>query len=485
MIFGGRVEPIRDWRAHYVRRLQLGDAFVVGWAVVGAHVVRFGHASDTARVAGTSAPYFLFTLGLCAGWWALLGASGSREPRILGAGAEEYKRVVSTSLWIFGLLAITSYAFQLELARGYVGVALPAGILGLLAGRWILRQHLVMERVQGGSTFNLLLVGGPTAVTHLVESLRRFPGAGYRPVAAYLAGSPALATLAPELEVPVVGYEAAVAAIMAAVRESTADVVAMTAGVHLHPEDMRHLGWELAAANVGLIVAPALTDIAGPRIHTQPVAGLPLIHVTTPTLDGGKRAAKRVFDLLVSGILLLISAPVMLLVAGLVRLDSKGPVLFRQERVGIDGEPFVIYKFRSMKVGAEGMLPALAGHTEGNGVLFKMKLDPRVTRIGAQLRRFSLDELPQLFNVFHGSMSLVGPRPPLPAEVDSYEKDVRRRLLVKPGLTGLWQVSGRSNLSWQDSVRLDLYYVENWSMAGDILILLRTARAVLKRDGAY
>ncbi|WP_374224903.1 sugar transferase [Paenarthrobacter sp. DKR-5] len=452
---------------------------------MGAHVVRFGQASDTASVTRAHAPYLLLTVALCVGWWSLLGASGSREPRILGAGAEEYKRVVSTSLWLFGLLAIVSYAFQLDLARGYIGVALPAGMVGLLAGRWILRQHLGMERVQGASTFKLLLVGGPTAVTHLVESLRRFPGAGYKPVAAYLAGLPASAMLDPELKIPVIGYEPAVPTIMAAVRQSDADAVAMTAGVHLHPEDMRHLGWELAAANIGLIVAPALTDIAGPRIHTQPVAGLPLIHVTTPTLDGGKRVAKRVFDLLASGLLILVSAPVMLMIALLVRLDSKGPVLFRQERVGVDGEPFIMYKFRSMKVGAENMLAELAARNEGSGVLFKMKRDPRVTRIGAQLRRFSLDELPQLFNVLQGAMSLVGPRPPLPAEVDAYEKHVRRRLLVKPGLTGLWQVSGRSNLSWQDSVRLDLYYVENWSMAGDILILLRTARAVVKRDGAY
>jgi exopolysaccharide biosynthesis polyprenyl glycosylphosphotransferase len=232
-------------------------------------------------------------------------------------------------------------------------------------------------------------------------------------------------------------------------------------------------------------MAPALTDIAGPRLHTQQVAGLPLIHVTTPTLEGGQRVAKRLFDVLVAGLLILGALPAMILVSILIKLDSSGPVLFRQQRVGIEGRLFAMLKFRSMVVDAEDRLADLARSNEGSGPLFKMKKDPRVTRLGGFLRRFSIDELPQLLNVLSGSMSLVGPRPPLPREVEAYESDVRRRLLVKPGLTGLWQVSGRSNLSWQDSVRLDLYYVENWSLAGDLVIILRTVRAVFHSSGAY
>ncbi|GAP53581.1 undecaprenyl-phosphate galactose phosphotransferase [Arthrobacter sp. Hiyo6] len=232
-------------------------------------------------------------------------------------------------------------------------------------------------------------------------------------------------------------------------------------------------------------MAPALTDVAGPRIHTQQVAGLPLIHVTTPTLEGGQRVAKRLFDIIGSGILIIFSTPLMVIVAALVKMDSRGPVLFRQERVGKEGTLFGMLKFRSMVVNAEQQLAGLAHRNEGSGVLFKIKNDPRITRIGHLLRKYSLDEVPQLFNIFAGSMSLVGPRPPLPSEVEAYEHDVRRRLLVKPGLTGLWQVSGRSNLSWQDSVRLDLYYVENWSLAGDLVILLRTVRAVFRSSGAY
>jgi exopolysaccharide biosynthesis polyprenyl glycosylphosphotransferase len=284
---------------------------------------------------------------------------------------------------------------------------------------------------------------------------------------------------------PVLGYEPQTNAILEAIERCNADAIAVSAGVQLHPQTLRQLGWELANRNVALIMAPALTDIAGPRIHTQQVAGLPLIHVTTPTLEAGQRIAKRLFDICVSATLIVLALPLLAAVALLIKLDSAGPVLFQQERIGLAGKPFNMLKFRSMVVDAEELLAALADKNEGNGVLFKMRNDPRITRVGGFLRRLSLDELPQLFNVIAGSMSLVGPRPPIAREVEAYEQDVHRRLLVKPGLTGLWQVSGRSNLSWQDSVRLDLYYVENWSLTGDLVILLRTARAVFGGNGAY
>jgi exopolysaccharide biosynthesis polyprenyl glycosylphosphotransferase len=331
----------------------------------------------------------------------------------------------------------------------------------------------------------LLLVGGPSAVAHLARSLETAKHAGYLPIAAYLPGRPESATAELELGLPVVGNKPDAKSIVDAIEICGADAVAVSAGVQLHPQTLRHLGWELASRNIGLIMAPALTDIAGPRIHTQQVAGLPLIHVTTPTLEGGQRVAKRLFDILAAFILIIIAAPVMVMVALLIKFDSRGPVLFKQARVGIEGTHFQMLKFRSMVVDAELQLGDLKHHNEGSGLLFKMKNDPRVTRMGYYLRKFSLDELPQLFNILGGSMSLVGPRPPLPSEVAAYEHDVRRRLLVKPGLTGLWQVSGRSNLSWQDSVRLDLYYVENWSLAGDLLILVKTFRAVFKGAGAY
>ncbi|MET3709260.1 exopolysaccharide biosynthesis polyprenyl glycosylphosphotransferase [Arthrobacter sp. UYEF6] len=460
------------------------DAFVVIWAVTGAYILRFGLESDFVS-ASTETAYALFSVLLMAAWWLMLGAWNSRQSRILGSGADEYKRVAAASLWLFGLVAIFSYVLRIDTARGYVGMALPVGLAGLLMARWLLRQHLSINRRSGNSMSRLLILGGPSAAAHLAQSMRSSREAGYLPVAVYMPGTHSDSEHEPESGLPILGTSPDTPSILKAIDDCGADVVAVSAGVQLHPQTLRHLGWELASRNVGLIMAPALTDIAGPRIHTQQVAGLPLIHVTTPTLEGGQRVAKRLFDVIASALLIIVTSPIMAAVCLLIKLDSRGPILFKQERVGMEGSPFFMLKFRSMVVDAEARLAELAHRNEGNGVLFKIKNDPRVTRIGRTLRRYSIDELPQLFNVLTGSMSLVGPRPPLPREVESYEYDVRRRLLVKPGLTGLWQVSGRSNLSWQDSVRLDLYYVENWSLAGDVVILLRTGRAVFHSTGAY
>lgn len=473
-----------DWRWKYSRRLALVDAAVILWAVSGAFIMRFG-IDRTAGVEVQDAPYVGLSIALVLVWWIMLGAWNSRASRILGSGADEYKRVAAASLWLFGLVAIVSYVFRIDTARGYVGVALPVGLAGLLLARWLLRQHLSIDRQNGTSMSQLLLLGGPSAVAHLASSLRRSRHAGYLPIAAYTPGTPNAEPFEPDSGLPILGHKPDAPSILAAIDKCGADAVAISAGVQLHPQVLRHLGWELASRNVGLIMAPALTDVAGPRIHTQPVAGLPLIHVTTPTLEGGQRVAKRLFDVVAAGLLILIALPLMAAIGLLVKLDSRGPMLFKQQRVGIEGATFKMIKFRSMVLDAERRLNELADKNEGHGVLFKIQNDPRVTKLGRQLRRYSLDELPQLFNVLGGSMSLVGPRPPLPREVQAYEHDVRRRLLVKPGLTGLWQVSGRSNLSWQDSVRLDLYYVENWSLAGDLVILLRTIRAVFHSSGAY
>lgn len=475
---------VPDWRVRTSRKLRVVDAFVIIWAIAGAYIVRFGLEPDFV-VDGQEVTYVWLSAALVLAWWLMLGAWNSRQSRILGSGPDEYKRVAAASLWLFGIVAIVSYVLRIDTARGYVGIALPAGLFGLILARWLLRQHLSVDRQGGDSMSRLILLGGPSAVAHLATTLTKAKHAGYLPIAAYTPGIPDSAAVDNVSGLPVLGRDPDVKTIVEAIDRCKADAVAVSAGVQLHPQTLRHLGWELAARNVGLIMAPALTDIAGPRIHTQQVAGLPLIHVTTPTLEGGQRVAKRLFDVAVSGLLILLTAPVMGLVALMVKLDSPGPIFFRQERVGIEGAHFRMLKFRSMVVDAEKRLEELAERNEGHGVLFKIKNDPRVTTVGGFLRRYSLDELPQLFNIFSGSMSLVGPRPPLPREVEAYEHDVRRRLLVKPGLTGLWQVSGRSNLSWQDSVRLDLYYVENWSLAGDLVIILRTVRAVFHSTGAY
>lgn len=474
-----------NWRSRYARRLAVTDAGAVLWASVGALVFRFGSPENGSIISKEGMPYISISLVLACSWWLMLSAWGTRDSRILGHGTEEFKRVVSSSLWLFGIIAIVSYTFQFDTARGYVGIALPAGLGILLLSRYLIRQLLQLERHAGKSMSKVLIIGGPSSAEHLARSLALQPMAGYVPAATYLPGSPAGTTVAGDLNLPTLGHETDPERIAKTIKEFKPDAVALSSGVNLPPRAIRALGWALADMDVRMIMAPALTDIAGPRIHTQPVAGLPLIHVSTPNLAPAQRFVKRAFDLAGAGALILVLSPLLLVLAVVVRLDSPGPVLFRQERVGIGGATFDMLKFRSMVVDAEKQLQEVQLMNQGSGVLFKIKDDPRVTRVGGFIRRYSLDELPQLFNVLAGSMSLVGPRPPLPSEVEQYEHHVHRRLLVRPGLTGLWQVSGRSLLSWEDTVRLDLYYVENWSVSGDISILLRTFRAVMSRHGAF
>lgn len=473
------------WAQRYARRLAIVDAAVVIWATAGALIVRFGSLQSETLISQPGQPYVYISLVLAGLWWTMLSLSGSRDTRVLGHGSDEFKRVINASLGLFGLVAIVSYALQFDTARGYVGVALPAGLIALLLGRLVLRSLLHIERRGGGSSLKVMIIGGPTSSEHLARSLMRQPLAGYLPIGTYMPGAPEGTTVSAELNLPTIGYAKEPNKIVDAVRSLAPDAVALSSGVQLPPHAIRTLGWALSDLNIRLIMAPALTDVAGPRIHTQPVAGLPLIHVSTPNLEKGQRVLKRALDVVGSGSLLVVLAPVFLVIALLVRFDSGGPILFRQERVGTGGTPFFMYKFRSMIVDAEKQLATIQRLNQGNEVLFKLKEDPRVTKVGKQLRRYSLDELPQLFNVLGGSMSLVGPRPPLATEVEKYESHVHRRLLVRPGMTGLWQVSGRSLLSWEDTVRLDLYYVENWSLSGDLAILLRTFRAVFHRDGAF
>ena len=306
---------------------------------------------------------------------------------------------------------------------------------------------------------------------------------GLCPTAFYLPGLPEGTVVAGD-NLPVLGYSTDPAKIMQAVQENNIHMVAVSNGHHLTPNQMRQLGWKLADARISLIMAPATTDVAGPRMHIQPLNGLPLVHVSTPRITGASAFAKRSIDVVCSGLGLLLLFPLFAIVALVVKSD-RGPVFFFQERVGIKGQPFKMVKFRSMRTDAEEIKKQLAAQNEGHGLLFKMANDPRVTPVGRFIRKYSIDELPQLWNVFKGDMSLVGPRPPLPEEVEKYEEMVYRRLLVKPGITGLWQVSGRSDLSWEESVRLDLYYVENWSLTTDFVILARTVRAVFAKDGAY
>ena len=399
---------------------------------------------------------------IAAAWLLALYARDAYEPRFYGTGPEEYKRVIRASLEVFGVLAIVSYAFRLELARTFVAVALPLGLVLLIIGRYLARHWLIRRRRRGLSLHRVVGVGDAESVSELRAQLHRDVFAGYDVVASAPVGSD----------------------VLAAIRDSQADTVAVTASREMTAQRLRELSWQLEGTGVNLIVAPSLTDVAGPRITVAPVGGLALLFVDQPQFTGWRRVVKNSIDRVAAAIGLVLLSPILVAAGLAVRFTSPGPPFFRQRRIGAHGTEFRVFKFRTMYQDAEARRVELTAHNETDGLLFKIKDDPRITPVGRFLRRTSIDELPQLINVLRGEMSLVGPRP-LPVDDDEFQGHVRRRLLVKPGITGLWQVSGRSDTSWEDAVRLDLYYVENWSITLDLVIMLRTASAVIRGSGAY
>jgi exopolysaccharide biosynthesis polyprenyl glycosylphosphotransferase len=427
------------------------------------------------------ASYLAFAAALPALWCVSVALAGGYEARFIGAGSDEFRRVLNGGVALAAGVAIASYALKLDFARGYVLIALPSAAAFDLIARYRLRKRLHRLRSLGSCMQRVVAVGHPPAVADLIATLRRDKFNGLNVVGACLAGRSML--MLSEIEgVPVLG---GLDRVTAAVKDFRADTVAVLACPEMSGIRLRELAWELEETGTDLCVAPALIDVAGPRTTIRPVAGLPLLQLDHPELAGGKQVIKAVFDRLAAGLALVVLAPVFVLIALAIRLDDRGPVFFMQTRVGRDGQKFRLFKFRTMVVDAEQRKRELEAFNEGAGVLFKMQKDPRVTKVGAALRRWSLDELPQLFNVVLGDMSMVGPRPALPREVARYGDYMRRRLVVKPGITGLWQVSGRSGLSWEESFRLDLRYVDNWSIMLDLQILWKTTSAVIHGSGAY
>lgn len=474
-----RARSNSDWRRRYANNLRVTDLLVLVWVVYGTQIAWFG--LNNVNVAAneqfpTDVSYWLFSAGLIVVWMAALSWSDSRSYRIIGIDNTEYVRVARSSFMLFGAIAIVAFITKVEVARGYLLISLPAGILVLILVRWLWRQWLISKRGNGDYCARVLLVGSVSSASAVARDLQRSTASGYRVVGACVPNGEVAGTL-PGTEIPVMG---SVDAVLRAMEVTGADTVAVTSADDLPAGKVKEISWQLQTGKQHLVLAPSITDIAGPRIQTRPVSGLALIHVETPKFTPGQRLVKRTMDLLLATVGGVLISPLLLFLALLVKFSSPGPVLFMQTRVGLHGREFRMLKFRSMVVNAEALLSDLRGDQDaGNEILFKMANDPRVTKIGRVMRRFSLDELPQIFNVIGGSMSLVGPRPPLPTEVEKYADHVHRRFLMKPGITGLWQVSGRSTLSWEDSVRLDLSYVENWTMFTDAAIMLRTIRAAL------
>jgi exopolysaccharide biosynthesis polyprenyl glycosylphosphotransferase len=476
----------RNWQSLYARRLFVTDLGVVilsvlasqlAWIDSGAAELQISSLDmDTFRVTYTAVSVVVVVL-----WMLLLDFYASRDHRNIGSGTIEYRRIADSTIRLFGVFAIVAFLFKADLGRGYFLTALPLGVFLLLLSRWMWRQWLRRRQRDGQFVSRTLLVGQRSKTQPVAEAIQRDGSTGLVAVGAVTRTGALDRELVPG--VPVLG---SFADILRVLDELVIDTVVVTAADAISPTDMRELGWRLESRRVNLIVAPSLTDVAGPRIHARPVAGLPLIHVDFPRFEGRKQAGKRIFDFFGSLALLIVSLPILVAVAIAVKATSPGPILYTQERVGHRGNPFGMLKFRSMVQGADDQLASLLdAQGTSDKPLFKVINDPRITPVGKFIRKYSLDELPQLINVLLGQMSLVGPRPQRAAEVALYDDAAHRRLFMKPGMSGLWQISGRSKLSWEDAIRLDLYYVENWSMTGDFIILWRTARAVAAADGAH
>ncbi|GAA4915249.1 sugar transferase [Streptomonospora salina] len=467
------------WMRSYVHTLRWIDAASGALAGVSALQIRFAHPLDAA-----SGPWYpLFSLVLPAVWVLAVASAGGYAHRFVGQGTEEFRRVLTAGLVLTAAVAICAYAARIDVARGYVLLALPTAVAASLVMRYAWRKRLHRLRARGRCMRGVVAVGHRESARDLVHRFRREPYHGMRVIGLCLPGAQRWHAARDDVDgCPVLGSfdDAAEAA-----ERVGADTVAVLACPEMDGTRLRRLAWRLEKSGTDLTVAPALMDVAGPRTTIRPVAGLPLLHVEHPELAGARRAVKGLFDRAAAALALVALGPLLLALAVLIRARDRGPALFHQTRVGKDGVQFTLYKFRTMVAGAEDLKGGLRPADEHDGVLFKMRRDPRVTAFGGWLRRYSLDELPQLLNVVRGDMSLVGPRPPLPEEVARYGRDVRRRLVVKPGMTGLWQVSGRSDLSWEESVRLDLRYVENWSLTLDVQILWKTWSAVVRGAGAY
>lgn len=477
-----RVEAAEEWAPQYARRVSITDTIAVATAIAVAYVARFP-TDDLVGVSGyPDVNYLTVAIALFVAWLLTLAAGRTRDRRIFGSGSNEYARVVDVSWRLFAVVAIVAYLLKMQIGRGFLLLSLPLGIALLLLGRYESRQWLHRERDEGRCRSGLIVVGPRAKAEALVEEFGRNRRASYTVAGVCLpeneflsgetiAGIPVLGTIADAAHVAVTAHASAIGI-------AGADAVTGTF--------VRQLGWDLEGTGIDLALTLALVDVAGPRVLMQPVSGLPLVYVDEPRFTGWRFVAKSAGDWIGATLLTVLLSPVLLTVAALVKATSPGPVIYRQERIGKDGRPFSMFKFRSMHVGAhERLAEVLAAEgVAAVGAFYKPKNDPRVTKVGRVLRKYSLDELPQLFNVITGTMSLVGPRPQIADEVAGYDRAAHRRLRVKPGLTGLWQVSGRSSLDPGQAMRLDVQYVENWSVAGDLLILLRTLHTVVATDSA-
>jgi exopolysaccharide biosynthesis polyprenyl glycosylphosphotransferase len=474
---GQHAQPtVAAWERHYRYAVIASDlvatalALTIAATLLGRHV----NVDGPYRLLISAVVTVVVVLG------ALLAARSWRA-NVLGQGAEEFRRLGRALVSAAVILALISLAIGDGNGRPWVFLVIPTIALLAMPQRYLLRRYLHRARKDGRCLLPVLAAGSLETVHDLITRTRMTPHLGWR-VEAVCTVDGRAGRGTKIAGVPVIGQLADLAE---HVRRGGYRIVGVTADQYWTPRRLQQLAWDLEGSSAEMVVAPVLMEVAGPRVHVSGVLGMPLLRVSAPVFTGVRRVIKEIMDRVAATVLVTLTLPLLLAIAVLIKTGSKGPVFYTQRRVGKDGKPFTMIKFRTMVVGADVQRVALRLANEGSGPLFKMRADPRVTKVGTWLRRYSLDELPQLLNVIAGSMSMVGPRPPLPEETMTYGPDVRRRLLVKPGMTGLWQVSGRSDLPWEEAVRLDLRYVEDWSLALDALILWKTVRAVFSGVGAF
>lgn len=478
---GGTNAQVRRFRP-YILRIAVTDVVAVAVAVGVAYFLRFD-SDRSARVSGDFAPsYLVVSVVLFTVWTAALFIGRTHDHRIIGSGPAEYQRVWQASWRLGAVVAVVAYMLRMEIGRGFLGIAFPLGLALVLLGRYSWRQWLHRQRAAGLLQSRVLVVGHLRKAELLIAELKDAPNTGFGVIGACVPAAEGVGGEAGGVKILGTMEEAATLAI-----ERRVDIVAVVGSDNMTTEALRRLGWDLEGTGIDIALTMAIRDVAGPRVTMQPVNGLPLVYVDEPRFAGPRYVLKSAMDWLLAFVILVLISPILVVIAVLVKATSPGPVFYQQERVGVDSKTFKMIKFRSMDADAHSRLEeALAAEgIEKVGLFYKPKNDARVTGLGRFLRKYSLDELPQLLNVLRGEMSLVGPRPQIDREVAQYDRAAHRRLLVKPGLTGLWQISGRSELSAEEGIRIDVYYVENWTMFGDLLILARTAKAMVAGEGAY
>ncbi len=470
------------WRSAYRRRVLIVDALTLAVVVVFAEWV--GARPDNRGLVDFSQAT-VFALCVYIGWLLALEYAHSRDLSLVGFQTEEYSRVMEASGWTFSLAAAFYIFLAAPISRVQFSVTFVLGAISLLLARHFLRADVRRRRSRGRYISRVVALGEVDAGHALSEYFGRSPGAGYKLIGLCTPDSDeAVGTLLPMPTgaVPFLGFKDP-SELESILQAAGADALAVVFSERLGPGQIANLAWRMQAVNIELIVVPGMAEVAAHRLHLRPLENLPLFVIGEPTHDASSMVTKRILDIVLASVALLVALPVIALAGLAIKLEDRGPVFYRQKRVGLAGETFSIIKLRSMYVGTDAT-PQPEQHRHGS-IFHKRTSDSCVTRVGKFLRATSIDELPQLFNVLQGSMSIVGPRPLAVGEAGSAEDFIEHRQQVKPGMTGLWQVSGRSDLADKDRIRLDDSYAGNWSVIGDLLIIWRTVGAVLQRKGAF